>query len=379
MKIAFVVNNAGFFATHRLGIAIEALSRGHIVHLFVGQAGSASVEPWALKKIHDAGVPVTQMGFRSGGMNPVTEISGLVQLLLALRRYRPDIIHSATPKANLYTGLVARLLGNRRMVFAISGLGTLFTSSGKLTHVQRSVRYLYCSLLSVAFANPRKSIIVQNNVDAGFITRLRGVRPSDVTLIAGSGVNLEKFTRGEKKPMVLFPARVLSDKGAREFASSAIVLCQKYPDWRFVIAGPADYDNPKAIPQPEIDQWTAAGIEHLGFVENMAPLFNAASIVCLPSYREGFPKVLMEAAAASAAVVSTDAIGCRDAFVADQTGLQVPVADSGAVERALERLIMDQDLREQMGRVGRALAEERFGEDQIIARIFGLYDALMMR
>ena len=98
-----------------------------------------------------------------------------------------------------------------------------------------------------------------------------------------------------------------------------------------------------------------------------------------PSYREGFPKVLMEAAAASAAVVSTDAIGCRDAFVADQTGLQVPVADSGAVERALERLIMDQDLREQMGRAGRALAEERFGEDRIIARIFGLYDALMMR
>jgi glycosyltransferase involved in cell wall biosynthesis len=218
-------------------------------------------------------------------------------------------------------------------------------------------------------------VIVQNSDDQRAMTALPFVTENEVVLIPGSGTRIGP-PPGAKDKLVLFPARMLYDKGAAEFAAAARRLKAAHPDWRFVMAGPWDYANPKAVPEAEVLDWQAAGIETPGFVADMAPLYAAAAIVCLPSYREGFPKALMEAAAAGAAVITTDAIGCRDAILPDMTGLQVPVADTDAVHDALTRLIADPDLTARLGAAGRAHAEAQFDETAIVARIYALYDEL---
>jgi glycosyltransferase involved in cell wall biosynthesis len=179
----------------------------------------------------------------------------------------------------------------------------------------------------------------------------------------------------DKRPLVLFPGRVVRDKGVSEFVEAAMVLHQRHPDWRFVVAGSADYDNPSAIPSEEIANWRATGaVEFTGHVPDIAPLMAAASIVCLPSYREGMPKALLDAAAWGCAVVTTDVPGCRDAIETNVTGLLVPARDVPALTEALERLILNSDRRAAFGIAGRNRAEREFALDKIVGRLLEIYE-----
>lgn len=384
-RIAYVSNNAMFFATHRLALAEHALAKGHDVALFVGQAGSPSIEPWAEAKIIAAGVPIVRVSFQTSGLNPFAEIWGLLQLHAALKQFRPQIIHSASPKGNLYAGLAGLRVGAAH-VFAISGMGFLFTSSASgQSFKQKGLRILYSKLLKVAFARPRKRLIVQNRDDFEALANAYFLAREDIVLLPGSGVKLGNTPDKSKKiDMVLFPARLLWDKGAAEFAEMACSLRVRYPDWRFVMVGAIDYDNPRAVPAETLETWRADGIEIPGFKKDMSELFAEASIVCLPSYREGFPKALMEGSAAGAAIVTTDAIGCRDAVrpaqtegVTAPTGYLVPLRDVQALSTAVEHLIQHPQERQSLGEAARQHAISNFGIEQLTYAIFELYDILL--
>ena len=384
-RILFVVNNASFFESHRLSVAQQARRLGYTVGLCTGHEASPTLAEHALPRLAAAGLTPKRVSFRSARINPFLEVIGFIQLVLHVRRFRPTLLHCASPKGVLYGALAGRLNGVPALVLAVSGMGYAYTD-GHASALRRWARAVYERLSHWAYAHPNKRVIVQNEDDAAAVTSRHLACSSEVRLIAGSGVVLKDFMHlplHGREPLIVLPARLLRDKGVIEFVQAAQALRSKAPEWRFVLAGTADYDNPSAIPRALIEQWQRDGDIHwMGHVSGsnaMAALYGRAAIVCLPSYREGMPRVLLEAAAAGCAVVTTDAIGCRDAIENGVTGDLVPVADFRALAHALLRLIHDPDRRLRYGTAGRARAEKLFGIASVHDKTMAIYRELLSR
>lgn len=380
-RVAYVVNHAAFFVSHRLPVATGARMSGFEVCLLTGQAGSLEMEHTAVAQLKAAGVLHQRAVFSSSGINPLVELLGLVQLAWFMLRYRPDVVHCASPKGVLYGGIAARLCRVPGLVLAISGMGYAYTAGTGRGGMRALVRRVYGALASFAFHHPNVRVIVQNQDDYQSVIE-KGLAPSQcVTLIPGSGVDLSLFAGFDpenKVRMVLLPARLLKDKGVEEFVAAARRLKAEAPDWRFVLVGAAGYDNPSAIGMAQLQAWQAEGcIEWLGHVDDMTPLFRDAAIVCLPSYREGMPKALLEAAAAGCAVVTTDVTGCREAIEPGVTGDLVPVRDSEALAKALSSLFKDESLRKAYGVKGQERASAMFSIASVVSQTVQIYKGLL--
>lgn len=378
MRILYVVNNAAFFCSHRLPLAVAARAAGHEVALFTGQAGSPTLEADALNELERLRIPHAVTSFRSGGMDLLSEVRGLFELVVKMRRWRPDLVHCASPKGLLYGGLAARLAGCPSLVLAISGMGSLFT--GKAVGHQAWMRRAYSAVVRIAYSHPRRRVIVQNSDDKALVLKAGLAQDKDLRLIPGSGVPLGRYVDlplDGRQEIVVLPARMLKDKGVEEFVEAARRVREAGSRWRFILVGTADYDNPSAVPESQIRSWVDEGaVEWWGHRTDMENVLGQASIVCLPSYREGMPKVLLEAAAAGCAVVTTDAIGCRDAIVPGRTGDLVPVADAGALAQTLSCLIMDPVRRQAYGVAGRELARSRFDLEAVVLATLAIYNEL---
>lgn len=378
-RLVFVVNNAAFFVSHRLPLAIAAREAGWDVHLLIGQAGSKVMESLAETELDRHGIPYTRLAYRTVGVNPFWEVVGFLQLLWQIARLKPMIVHTASPKGGLYGGLACRLLRVPGSVMAISGMGYLFT--GQARGLKGMLKRVYSALLACVYRHPNLTVIVQNRDDEQMLLRHGMVAADQVTLIPGSGVRLSDYTDARpaiSRQLVVLPARMLSDKGVKEFVAAAQMLKQQGCNWRFALVGTADYVNPTAIPEAQIKAWESAGIvEWWGHREDMPAVYAQADIVCLPSYREGMPKCLLEAAAAGCAVVTSDVTGCREAVVPGHTGDLVPARNAVALAKALARLIADPDRRLLYGRAGRRLAASRFGIEAVQAATLAIYDRLL--
>lgn len=378
-RIAFVVNNAAFFVSHRLPIALAARSAGFEVVLFTGQAGSRTLEASACKMLEDEGVAHRKSAFKSAGLNPFVEIFGLMQLVFSLWRFNPDVVHCASPKGILYGGVAARLVGCPSAVLAVSGMGYMFT--GESSGLKYLLRRAYGRGVRFAYGHANKRVIVQNQDDLKALAASRLASVEELVLIPGSGVDLKDYegvTDELREPLVVLPARMLKDKGVLEFAEAAESAREAGCDWRFALVGTADYQNPTAVPREQIQSWVDAGtLEWWGHREDMANVFARASIVCLPSYREGMPKALLEAAAAGCAVVTTDVVGCREAVLDGQTGDLVAARDSAALSRALLALINEPQRRASYARAGKLLAASRFGLEAVVRRTLSIYQELI--
>jgi glycosyltransferase involved in cell wall biosynthesis len=377
-KVVFVINHASFFVSHRLPVALAAQAAGYRVSLITGQAASASTEPAAIARVREAGIVHHRAAFTSSGMNPLREIFSLLQITRHLLRIRPDVVHCASPKGVMYGGVAARLTGVPVVVLAISGMGYAFTDGA--AGLGRRIAAGALRLLGrVSYGNPRARIVVQNKDDEAALAANAAVPAARITLVPGSGVDLDVFPfvpMSQKAPLVLFPGRVIRDKGIAEFVAAARSLQADFPQWRFVVVGAMDYANPSAVGRDELAEWTAStAVEFLGHVDNLPAWMAQASIVCLPSYREGMPKVLLEAAATGSAVVTTDVVGCREAVVPGVSGLLVPVRDAAALTEALRGLMVDMPSREALGLEGRKLAESRFAMPAIVRSLLALYTA----
>lgn len=380
-RIAYVVNHAAFFVSHRLPLALGARNMGFTVRLLTGKAGSAEMEQAAVEQLAHAAVPHQRAIFSSSGINPFVELRGLLQLVSFIRSFEPDLVHCASPKGVLYGGIAARLCGVPALVLAISGMGYAFTEGGGKGGVRALVRRLYSALIGFACRHPNVRVIVQNADDYRGIVEARLAEASRVDLIPGSGVDLLLFDGCDataKSKVVLLPARMLKDKGIEEFVAAARAVRAVVPDWQFLLAGAAGYDNPSAISQDQLQVWHAEGsVKWLGHVEDMTPLFRDAAIVCLPSYREGMPKALLEAAAAGCAVVTTDVTGCREAVEPGVTGDLVPVRDSDALAATILSLIRETSRRESYGSKGQERARTHFAVTSVVNQTLSIYERLL--
>jgi glycosyltransferase involved in cell wall biosynthesis len=378
-RIAFVVNNAAFFVSHRLPIAVAARAAGYEVALFTGQAGSKILEASAGERLAAEGITHRRAAFKSAGQNPLVEIFGLMQLAFGLWRFRPDVVHCVSPKGILYGGVAARWVGCPSVVLAVSGMGYMFT--GASSGLKALLRRAYGVGARFAYGHASKRVIVQNQDDLSALIESGLASMEEFVLIPGSGVNLKDYegvTDELREPLVVLPARMLKDKGVIEFAQAAEAVRKAGCDWRFALVGTADYQNPTAVSREQIQGWVDAGtLEWWGHREDMANVFAQASIVCLPSYREGMPKALLEAAAAGCAVVTTDVVGCREAVLDGQTGDLVPARDSATLSRALLALINEPQRRASFACAGRRLAASRFGLEAVVDRTLSIYQELI--
>ncbi|AZY48084.1 glycosyltransferase family 1 protein [Bordetella avium] len=373
-RLLFVVNNPAFFLSHRVALAIAAQAQGYEVHV-------ATMDGPSVPQIQALGMTHHVIPMSRSGKKPMEELKTMLALYRLFRKLRPDLAHLVTIKPVLYGGIAARLARVPAMVAAISGLGYVFMAKGARARLVRAVVGRFYRL---ALGHPNSRVIFQNANDRDLLSRLGAVRSERVEMIRGSGVDLSRY-RAEPEPpappvVVLMVARLLRDKGVYEFVEAARLLRQQGLNVRMRLAGGVDLGNPASIRADEVQAWARAGlVEALGERQDIAELYAASHIAVLPSYREGLPKSLIEAAACARAVVTTDVPGCRDAIDPDQTGLLVPPHDAPALAAAIARLVADPAQRQRMGQAGRRLAEREFSIDDVCRRHLAIYAALLAR
>lgn len=370
-RLLVVCNDLDFFLLHRLPETLGALSEGYEVHVAT-PSGERSREIRALDFTHH------DLILSRSGRNPLFELASLLAFYRLFRRVKPDLLYLMTIKPVLYGGIAARLAGVKAVVAAVFGMGFLFTDNGIRT---RALRALVSRLYHFALGQRNIRVVFQNPTDQALMTSLGAVAPGNTVLIKGSGVDLERFVVAAEpkgKPIVLMAARLLYDKGVTEYVEAARELHRQGVDARFLLAGDRDDGNPSSISVRDLDAWKMNGVvELLGFRKDMPSLLSGVNVVVLPSYREGLPRVLEEAAACGRAIVTTDVPGCRDAIEPGITGLLVPVRDALALAQAIRQLVEDGALRRRMGAAGRQLAERCYSAESIVAAHLDLYRELL--
>jgi glycosyltransferase involved in cell wall biosynthesis len=278
----------------------------------------------------------------------------------------------------LYGSIAARLAGVPVMVNAFTGLGYVFISNNVRTMVLRSA---VSNLLRWALAHPNSRVIFQNQEDLDQLIRARIVQRDKSVIIRGAGVDVKKFvpiSQENPEPVVILAARMLWDKGIGEFVNAARSLKALGVEARFVLVGMLDEVNPAHIPRKDLLAWEKEGvIEWWGHREDMPQVFSSALIAVLPSYREGLPKVLLEAAACGRPIIATDVPGCREIVKHNYTGILVPPKDSGALAHAMRTLLGDARLRARLGARAREMVVNEFSAEQVARDTISEYMALL--
>lgn len=371
-RLAFVVNNVDFLLSHRLVLVKGAIAKGYEVHV-IGPRGPGVA---ALERL---GLTFHEWRLDRSGQRAALEALTVTRLVRIYRRLRPQLVHHVTIKPVLYGSFAARATGVPGVVNAVSGLGYIFLARGLRAEVRRrAVGLAYRAALST----PNSRVILQNDDDEAELRALGALAGARIVKIRGSGVDLSRF-RQQPEPnggpvTVVLPARLLRDKGVVEFVEAGRLLRQEGLAVRMVLVGGLDAGNPAAITQGQLDAWEGAGeVEWWGHRSDMPEVFAQANVVCLPSYREGMPKALLEAAACGKAIVTTDVPGCRDAVAGGRIGVLAPARDATGLAWALKTLVKDSERRRVLGELAAAHARDNFSEDTVLQQHLEVYQALM--
>lgn len=310
-------------------------------------------------------------------MNPVRELIALFQLWLVYRREKPDLVHHLTVKPVLYGSLAAVFAGVPGIVNAITGLGYLFLNDEWFTRqVRRLVKGLYRGVLN----RPNAVVIFENETNRRQFIEEGLVRRDQTFLIEGVGVDVERFSpqpEAEGVPVVLFPARLLREKGIYTLIEAARLLKPRC-EVRFWLAGDVDEGNPGSVSPAEVRGWVEEGlVEWLGWQVDMPAVYAQSNLVVLPSWGEGIPTALLEAGACARAVVTTDAPGCRDVIEDGFNGRLVAVEDAQELAEAIHELIHNPGERQRMGENARKRVVERFSDEVVNRQTWQVYQQVL--
>ena len=373
-KIVILVNDLNFFCSHRLPIAEAAKDLSFKIVIGYGEEGGA--DPILLNQ---KGFNTKYVPMKRGSKNLLKDLISFFKIIFFLKKEKPDLVHLVTIKPYLYGGIASRLVGVPSVVSAVSGLGTLFVHKN---FKSKFLRFLTYPIYRLAFNHPNQIVIVQNRDDSNVLTKWTVLNYEKIRLIKGSGVQLKNFINLEEPagiPTVCFAARLLIDKGVNEFISAARILKQRQVKAKFILAGDLDKQNPSGLKANDLQKIIEEKIVNfIGFQEDIPSLYSKSHIICLPSYREGLPKALLEAAAARRPIVTTNVPGCRDAVISDKSGILVPIKDSLSLANALQELIIDASKRKEMGKTGRELAEKEFKIENVVDKHIKIYKYLLV-
>jgi glycosyltransferase involved in cell wall biosynthesis len=315
------------------------------------------------------------------GTNPISEVQAIRRLARIYRTESPDVVQHFTIKPNLYGPVAARLAKVPYVIDTWTGLGFLFTPTKKA----RFLRMGLIPVLRVLLRSARHSNVFQNTDDLDTLADVGLVRRELCSVVPGSGVNTEIFRPAlateshhegalSHPVRVLLAARLLWDKGIGEYVQAAKAIRQMGVDAEFAIAGDLDPSNPSGIPSDTVERWREEGdVIFLGHRNDMPDLLRDTDVAVLPSYHEGVPRFLLEAASTGLPLVATDIAGCRTVVRDGENGIIVPRKDTVALTRAIRLLAQDEQMRTRFGTSSRRLAEEEFAQEQITSRYLDIY------
>lgn len=368
-KLLFVVAEDVYFCSHRLDLAKSARDAGFEVHLATRKSTQSLL-------IENEGIKVHPIEFDRKGMNPFQEKETIKSLKKIFEDVKPDIIHNVALKPVLYGTLAALGLSKKpKMIQLITGLGFLFTSQKPHIKFLANAVLLTFRLLWKKF---QTEVILQNKDDEALFLKKKLISPAHLHLILGSGVNTKAYPfskEPEGKPIALFVGRLLKDKGIFELIDAARLLKIEQIPVEIHVIGTPDLQNPSSTSIEEISTWVKEGlITWHGHQSDIASFWEQSHIAVLPSYREGLPKSMLEAASSGRPIVSTDVPGCREICISHLNGILVPAKDPIALAKAIKELALSKDLRQKMGIESRKLVEEKFSIETINQQTLSLYN-----
>jgi glycosyltransferase involved in cell wall biosynthesis len=370
-KLLFLVTEDWYFCSHRLALGRAAVEAGYDVTVATRVRDHGD-------EIRRAGMHVVPLPWTRKARNPWNEMRTMVLLWRLYRRERPDIVHHVALKPVLYGSLIARLAGMRRVVNAVAGFGYSFVSSQTRAALAR--RILRTSFRRLSNRDGTR-VLVQNPDDERTLRDTQTVSADRLVVIPGSGVDVSHFTPADEPDGVVrftLVSRMLRSKGVGEFVEAARILRGRGVEFDAVLVGDPDPENPQSIREATLRRWQDEGVvSWRGHSDNVQAVWARSHVAVLPSYREGLPKTLLEAAACGRPLVSTDVPGCREIVFDGRNGFLVPVKNAVALADAMERLAADPMLRRSMGDEGRIIVVEKYSEDVVLERILSFYATLL--
>ena len=375
MKILVVTTQDRFFLSHIQERASYFKKQGCIVGVAAQKTSDELV-----KKIQDLGFSFFDTGIERQSINPFSEICALIRLFKIQLTYRPDISYHLGAKAIFYGTFVARLSNSKvGIVNAPIGLGYVFASESIKAKLLKPI-VLWCYR---RFLNPRNSrVIVENFDDIQFFVRKKYLNPKDAFCILGAGVDTQHFTplplsSRNQICTVIMAARLIKEKGVFDFIEAANRLYKANVPVKMQLVGEPDYGNPSSLTKEEFESLKRnPAIDCLGFKKDIAPFLKQAHICCLPSfYREGLPRVLVEACSTGLAIITTDTIGCKET-VRNGNGFLIAPHDIEKLVQYIEFLINNPDEIEYMCKKSRAVALQYFDTQLICKRTFEIINTL---
>ena len=370
-KILFIIVEDRYFLSHRLHLAQYAIKKGYQVGLLCKISKHKEF-------LENEGIQVFDWSLVRGSFNLFFEIKAIYEILITLLKFAPDVLHAVALKPVIYASFASKLVFLKSRVFALGGLGFIFSSDKILAKLLRPLIVL---VLKFTFSGNKSRLIIQNIDDKRTLINLKVIRDEKIDLIKGAGVDMKIFSfikEPSQIPEVILPARLLWDKGVGEFVLAADILKKRGINAKFTLLGETDPHNPECIPDDQIEDWKKEGaVDVAGFQDDMAKCIQDCAVVCLPSYREGLPKSLLEAASCGRPIVTTDVPGCREIVQDGVNGYLVPSKDPDLLAEALSRLLTDRKLREVMGLKGREFVERGFSAEIVAIKTEKIWNSLL--
>jgi len=372
-KLLYLVTEDWYFWSHRLPMARAARAAGFDVAVATRVGAHRA-------RIEAEGFRVHPLGWQRSGNGPLATLRAILEIAALYRREQPDLVHHVAIKPVVLGGLAAWLARVPAVVNALTGLGFVFIGGkeGGGGLIKRPVR----GLIRFVLGRANSHLILQNRDDLGLLVGRGFVAPERVTVIRGSGIDIEHYTPrpepADGPVTVAYVGRLLQDKGVPALVEAHRLLRARGLEVRLVLAGTPDPENPTSLSEATVRAWAAEpGIEWPGAVADVRTVWAGAHIAVLPSRREGLPKSLLEAAACGRALVATDVPGCREIARAGENALLVPPDDPGALADALETLVRDPALRARFGAASRRLVLSDMAVGPVGAATVALYRRLL--
>jgi len=364
-RVLYLVSEDWAFVTHRLHIARDAIEMGYEVGVLTKVTNKAN-------EIEAFGIKMFGWRLQRGSINPFNLVLSILETIKILSKYQPDVIHAVALKSMIIAGFSGFFYKNVPILFEFGGVGFIFSSKAIQAKILKAV---VCVFLRVLFKGKNRHIIVQNKDDKSLLEAAKLFSAKNVFFIPGAGVERDLYQPSKiphwsdlSPPIVVLPARLLWDKGVGEFVRLSVTAKKRGLNARFVLVGEPDKENREAIPLTDIDKWVDNGsVEWWGKIDNMPSVFSRVSIVCFPSYREGLPKVLLEAMSCARPIVCFDVPGCRDVVRDKVNGFLVPLGNEPELLNRVCQLLSDRELTTRMGTAGSEIAAEQF-DGRIISR-----------
>ena len=338
--------------------------RGDLLRALVTQGHEVIVcVPNASQKIRDQllemKVAYKDLNLDRTGLNLVTDLRSFISLIHFFSVIKADIFLGYTIKPVIYGSLVARITRVRHIYSMITGLPTVFYASG---FKGRIIKFAMSLLLKIALRyNDR--VFFQNPDDVRVFQGRKILKePQKVVIINGSGVDTEKFSVTDHPTSLTFLciARLLKDKGIREYAEAAKIIRSRHPHIKFNFVGRVD-NHPNHIPKNVFDSWVQSGsLENLGYLDDVRPAISRCSVYVLPSYHEGTPRTVLEAMSMGRAIITSDAPGCRETVQEGENGFLVPIKDVSNLVLAMEQFVHNPSLILKMGQKSRKIAVQKY-------------------